>query len=188
MWVKILVLLGCVSWSLSALATDVIDLNKSTAGPCEFEGSKSVSFINVASDDVLKVRVSGNPCSKAKLWITVLTKDQNEVYRYESNFIEHMPFLIYEPELNGLVEFFVAKVLSSAISRTTQDLPEYTNVDDYYELTNDFVIVPPAEYEALRQVPQPILWHITGDTSWVHWIYDEKKSGSKLLMRGGVFK
>lgn len=184
---KVLLFICCGYLSLACQASDNTQLNQNTAGPCEYESHRSVSFVSADSKDILRVKVAGTPCSESILTIVVENAQAEVIYQYESDFIIHMPFLIYEPELNGLVEFFVDKVLQGAITRTTQNLPEYSNVDDYYELTNDFVLVPIAEYSDWRTKPQPILWHITGDSSWVHWIYDKKEQRSKLLMRGGVF-
>jgi hypothetical protein len=184
---KLLLFICCGYLSLTCQANDNAELNQNTAGPCEYESQRSVSFVSADSKDVLRVKVAGTPCSEAILTIKIENAQTEVIYEYENDFITHMPFLIYEPELNGLVEYFVDKVLQGAITRTTQSLPEYSNVDDYYELTNDFVIVPIAEYDDWRDRHQPILWHVTGDSSWVHWIFDEKENNSKLLLRGGVF-
>jgi len=156
--------------------------------PCHIERSKMVTFTGEDLTDLLKVRVSGDPCSQAKVVIELLAADGSDVYRYEGNFIEHMPFLIYEPELNKLVEFFVDKVIQSAVLRKTNELPAYTGVESFYDATNDFVVITIDEYERLRTLPQPLLWHVTGESSWVHVVYNPATQLSQVIMRGGVFQ
>lgn len=155
---------------------------------CDAEASKPVAYASPASRDTLTVKVSGAPCSQAKVTIRVASESGKTLYSYEGDFIDHMPYLIYEPELNNLVSFYIDKVLATAITRTTSDLPAYTNVEDYYEANNDFVVVPVSEYEAMRAAERPVLWHITGESSWVHSVYDRETAASKEIMRGGVFR
>ncbi len=156
--------------------------------PCYVEKSQSVNFTDSNASDVLSVSVSGDPCSQATVAIVLQSAQGHEVYRYEGNFIEHMPYLIYEPELNKLVEFFVTKVIDGAISRQANDLPAYTGVDSFYEATNDFVVIKIEEYEKLRLTTMPLLWHATGESTWVHVVYNPATQLSQVIMRGGVFQ
>lgn len=156
--------------------------------PCHSEKSQSVSFTGAENADRIYVRVSGSPCSQAIVTIILSDTSGREVYRYDGNFIEHMPYLIYEPELNKLVDFFVNKVIAGAVQRFTNDLPAYTGVDSFYESTNDFVVVPINEYEQLRQQKMPLLWHATGESTWVHVVYNPDTQISRVIMRGGVFQ
>lgn len=156
--------------------------------PCHVEKSQTVNFTDADAADVLSVSVNGNPCSQAKVAIVLRSAGGQEVYRYEGNFIEHMPYLIYEPELNKLVDFFVSKVIEGAILRQANDLPPYTGVDSYYEATNDFVVISIAEYEKLRLTTMPLLWHATGESTWVHVVYNPDTQLSQVIMRGGVFQ
>lgn len=156
--------------------------------PCHVKKSMQVDFTDAKENDTLSVEVKGSPCSLASLTILLERADGSEVYRYEGNFIEHMPYLIYEPELNTLVDFFAEKVLSGAIQRHTNDLPVYTGVDDFYENTNDFVIIDIKDYEGLRARNLPLLWHATGESTWVHVVYDPGVHLSQVIMRGGVFQ
>lgn len=155
--------------------------------PCEAQASKTVAYASSNSRDTLMVRVAGAPCSKARVFIQVISPQGLELYAYEGEFIKHMPYLIHEPELNSLVQFFVDKVLNSAITRTTKSLPEYTGLDDYYESTNDFLMIAVEDYDQLRQQSRPILWHITSESTWVHHVYDAEAGASVQIMRGGVF-
>ena len=175
-------------WLLVVLWGNALAAQAINPAACDMVASKPVAYAAENSRDTLEVKVSGAPCSKATVHITVTSEAGHELYTYEGEFIEHMPYLIYEPELNQLVRFYIDKVLETAITRTTRDLPVYTNVDAYYEANNDFVLVPLTEYEALRSVGKPVLWHITGDSSWVHSVYDEDTETSKPIMRGGVFR
>ncbi len=156
--------------------------------PCHVEKSQEVNFTGSDQGDVITVKVSGNPCSQAIVSIVLSSADGQEVYRYEGNFIEHMPYIIYEPELNSLVEFFVSKVIEGAILRKTADLPAYTGVDSFYEATNDFVVIDIEEYEKLRLGGFPLLWHATGESTWVHVVYNPSTQLSQVIMRGGVFQ
>lgn len=156
--------------------------------PCHSEKSLPVKFTGSDKEDRIYVSVSGTPCSQALVTIVLSESDGREVYRYEGNFIEHMPYLIYEPELNKLVDFFVNKVINEAVQRFTSDLPAYTGIDSFYEATNDFVVVPINEYEQLRQQKMPLLWHATGESTWVHVVYNPNTRISRVIMRGGVFQ
>ena len=155
---------------------------------CHSEKTQQVSFTGAEKADRIYVRVSGSPCSQAIVTIILSDTSGREVYRYDGNFIEHMPYLIYEPELNKLVDFFVDKVIAGAVQRFTSDLPSYTGVDSFYESTNDFVVVPINEYEQLRQQKMPLLWHATGESTWVHVVYNPDTQISRVIMRGGVFQ
>lgn len=156
--------------------------------PCHVEKSQGVNFTGSDVGDVITVKVSGNPCSQAIVSIVLYSPEGDEIYRYEGNFIEHMPYIIYEPELNSLVEFFVSKVIDGAIMRETRDLPPYTGVDSFYEATNDFVVIDIDEYEKLRLGALPLLWHATGESTWVHVVYNPSTQLSQVIMRGGVFQ
>lgn len=156
--------------------------------PCAGHSEQMIRFRSMVPEDILKVDVSGAPCSKAVVSITVSAADGRELYTYRGALIEHMPFLIYEPELNTLVSFYVTRVLTEAARRFTADLPPYTNLDDYYAATNDFVVIPIPEYNLLRTHNQPLLWHTTGDASWVNVIYDPATQSGKVVLRGGVFQ
>ncbi len=174
------ILLITVFISCSALAqADIRSCSESQSVPVDFTGG--------TEPDTLTVSVSGTPCSEAAFLLRVTKADGEEVYRYTGSFIEHMPYMIYEPELNQLVALFVQRVVQDAIVRNTNDLPPYKGVYSYYESTNDFVLIDTSEYEHLRQERKPILWHATGDSSWVHVVYEPSEHEAKVVMRGGVF-
>jgi len=160
-----------------------------SAEACDHKKSMEVHYSGAPQADTLTVAVVGDPCSKAEVSITVDRADGERVYSYQGSFIEHMPFLIYEPELSHLVGFFLDKVLNVAMTQTTADLHAYSDVESFYEATNNFVVVPLDEYQALRESgdTQPLLWHATGDTSWMHAVYDAETQTSRVIMRGGVF-
>jgi len=161
-----------------------------SAEACHQTKSAPVHYSGGERADTLTVSVAGDPCSQATVHITVDRADGARVYNYQGSFIEHMPFLIYEPELSHLVGFFLDKVLNVAMTQTTADLHEYSGVESFYEATNNFVVVPLAEYQELRGSAkvQPLLWHATGDASWMHAIYDAETQSSRVIMRGGVFE
>lgn len=156
--------------------------------PCDSSNQRKIWFSNTDTKDILTVSVKGNPCSDAKVVIRVSDADGKELYNYSGAFILHMPYIIYEPELNKLVEFFVNKVSKEAARRSTGDLPPYSNVEAFYDATNDFVVVPLENYRSLRQQDVPILWHATGDSTWVHVVFNPEVNHSQVIMRGGVFK
>jgi len=161
-----------------------------SAPACRETKSAPVHYSGGERADTLTVSVTGDPCSQAEVSITVDRADGVRVYNYQGSFIEHMPFLIYEPELIHLVSFFLDKVINVAMTQTTADLHEYSGVEAFYEATNNFVVVPLAEYQALRGSTrvQPLLWHATGDASWMHAVYDAETQSSRVIMRGGVFE
>lgn len=161
-----------------------------SAPACDQAKSVPVHYSGGEQADTLTVSVAGDPCSKAVVKITVERADGARIYNYQGSFIEHMPFLIYEPELSHLVGFFLDKVLNVAMRQTTADLHEYSGVESFYESTNNFVVVPLNDYEALRESGnvQPLLWHATGDASWMHAVYDADSQSSRVIMRGGVFE
>ncbi len=155
---------------------------------CTYSQSKKVWFSNQTSKDTLSVSVIGNPCSKAIVSITVINASGKAIYNYSGEFIQHMPYLIYEPELNQLVQAFVKKILEEATNITTADLSPYTNVEQFYEDTNNFVIIGIGQYEELRKQTLPVLWHTTGDSTWVDVVFDPRSKQSRVIMRGGIFQ
>lgn len=177
-------LLACLSLPLLSSAAWA----QTAAEPCEGQKERAIPFSNMEANDTLLVSVKGNPCSAAEVIIKVTNAAHETLYSYTGAFIEHMPFIIYEPELNTLVDIFIDRVITEATRRFTRDLPPYTNRDTYYEENNDFMLIPISQYNALRQHNQPILWHTTGDTTWVSIIYDTNTNTSKVIMRGGIFQ
>ncbi|GAA5315111.1 MAG: hypothetical protein AseanaTS_03150 [Candidatus Pelagadaptatus aseana] len=155
--------------------------------PCDVAASKTVAYVSKDSRDTLSVQVSGAPCSQALVSIKVTSEQGAEIYAYQGEFIKHMLYLIREPELNHLVQFFVDKVIGSAVTRTTDSLPEYTGIDAYYEANNDYLLITVEDYNQLRQESRPILWHITSESTWLHSVYDPQSKASVQIMRGGVF-
>lgn len=155
--------------------------------PCDSSKARKIWFSNKEHKDTLAVAVKGNPCSEAKVVISITNPEGKTLYSYSGDFILHMPYIIYEPELNKLVDFFVNKVVSEAAKRSTGDLPAYTNVEEFYDATNDFVVVPLEQYRSMRQLNLPILWHATGDSTWVHVVFDKQLDRGQVIMRGGVF-
>ena len=155
--------------------------------PCKATTQKSIFFSNSQHKDELHVSVEGQECNLAIVAISVIAPTGEVLYHYQGDFIDHMPFMIYAPELNKLVQLFVNKVAEEAANRLTSDLPAYTNTEDFYDANNDFVIVPIPQYEALREEPRPLLWHATGNSSWQHVIYNRELHASQVIMRGGIF-
>lgn len=156
--------------------------------PCNVSQSAKIWFSNQDAQDTLSVSVIGKPCSRAVVSIAVRNSKGKLLYDYSGDFITHMPYLIYEPELNELVGFFVKKVIEEATNLTTADLSAYTDPEKFYDATNDFVVIPTEQYELMRKQTLPILWHATGDATWVHVVFDPQRQQSRVLMRGGVFE
>lgn len=183
-----------VFWKICCFCVPIISLGFTTSvmaqvnpQPCDSSKERKVWFSNKDNKDILAVKVKGNPCSDAKVDISITSPEGKTLYQYSGDFILHMPYIIYEPELNKLVDFFVNKVVSEAVRRSTGDLPAYTNVEEFYDATNDFVVVPIEKYRSIRQRNIPILWHATGDSTWVHVVFDKQQSQGQVIMRGGVF-
>ncbi|WP_439133777.1 hypothetical protein [Pseudomaricurvus sp.] len=154
--------------------------------PCKVERSRLISFTDAEAPDTLTILVGGGPCSEAGVRLTVTQADGNEVYRYQGRLIDHLPALIYEPQLGQLMSYYVKKALRSAFSRTTKDLPEYSEVSRYFESTGDFVVIKPDHFDALRQENLPILWHKTGESTWVYVVFDAVTGMGEVIMRGGT--
>jgi len=179
----------CVA-TIAGVCLMLLSVSAISATACDQAKSVPVHYSGGEREDTLTVSVAGDPCSKATVKITVDRADGVRIYNYQGSFIEHMPFLIYEPDLSHLVVFFLDKVLNVAMQQTTADLHEYSGVESFYEATNNFVVVPLPEYQALRNSDkvQSLLWHATGDASWMHAVYDPKTQSSRVIMRGGVFE
>ncbi|MDN3637323.1 hypothetical protein QWY82_00755 [Simiduia curdlanivorans] len=179
MWVK-LTLIWLVAMAPLALAQHPTG--------CDVKREAPVAFVSQEVQDKLTVSVVGNPCSEATVTLRIKDKHDREVYLYEGILIDHLPFIIYEPDLQPLVTFFVEKVIRDGFIRTTADLPAWEPVEDYYDATNDIIIVPEAEYAALIRAKKPIFWHAAGDATWAHVVYDSATGYGRIIMRGGVFR
>lgn len=154
---------------------------------CNLTQERSIAFSAPEAKDTLRVHIYGESCSEAEVDIVVVNDKHQLLYQYTGELTKLMPYKLYEPELSQVVVAFAEQLLNVANSRSTKFLPRYTNVDEFYEATNDFVVISTAEYESLRQQDKPIIWHATGDSSWVHLVYDPKQQTSRVIMRGGVF-
>lgn len=156
---------------------------------CDVERKAPVAFVNNNEVvDTLTVAVVGNPCREATVTLTITDKNGTEVYLYEGILLDHLPFIIYEPDLQPLVTYFAEKVIRDGFIRTTIDLPKWQVVEDYYDATNDIIIIPEAEYTSLTKVKKPIFWHAAGDATWVHVVYDPAIGYGRIIMRGGIFR
>lgn len=174
MWV-LGVLTGLVPWAAADTS-------------CNVERSAEVGFQSAQAKDRLTVLVAGEPCSEAQLTIRIADKSGRELYLYEGQLLDHLPFVVYEPDLQPLVTYFAEKVIRDGFIRTTRDLPEWEPVESYYEKTNDIIIVPKRHYLALRKTPRPIFWHAAGDATWVHVVYNPNQRYGQIILRGGVFQ
>lgn len=156
-------------------------------GSCAVHKTLAVDFTDAQASDVLTIEVSGGPCVEALASVSVTRADGLQVYRYQTRLLDIMPQLIYEPELAQLMSSYVERALHRALLHTTRDLPEYEEVTHYYESTGDFVVIDEVRYEQLRQQNVPILWHKTGEATWVHVIYDPLTLSSQVIMEGKTF-
>ena len=155
---------------------------------CDVTRSENVAFTGDQAVDTLTVHVAGNPCRDATVRLRITNKDGLEVYLYEGLLLEHLPFVVYEPELQPLVTYFAEKVIRDGFIRRTNDLPPWAPVEQYYDSTNDIIVVPESLYNSLRGVKKPIFWHAAGDATWVHVVYDSRTQYGRIIMRGGVFR
>jgi hypothetical protein len=153
---------------------------------CQLYQAVRVNFTGAEEADTLSIEVSDGPCAEATTVLSVTQADGFQVYRYETQLIEIMPQLIYDPELSKLMSVYVDRALHRALLRSTKDLPEYSAVDHYHASTGDFVVVGEERYQELRQANVPILWHKTGESTWVHIIYDPLSASSQVIMRGAT--
>ncbi len=154
---------------------------------CDLAKEQPIAFTSSTAKDTIKVRINGDTCDDADVRIMIVDAHQQTVYDYTDQLRNLLPYAIRDPELHPLLESFAEKILAEAGHRSTQLLPPYTSSESYYANTNDFVIIPSADYEALRHRNIPMVWHVTGDSSWVHVVYDPKQHASRVIMRGGVF-
>lgn len=175
---------GLLGWLM--LATP--QAQAETGNSCEVERTAPVAFTGEAKTDHLTVSIAGDPCSASQVTLRITDNADREVYLYEGLLLEHLPFVIYEPDLQPLVTYFAEKVIRDGFIRGTRDLPPWSSVEDYYESTNDIIIVPEQDYNRMRAVNQPIFWHAAGNATWVHVVYDSASHYGKIIMRGGVFR
>jgi hypothetical protein len=155
---------------------------------CHVSRAAPVAFTGDQVLDTLTVIVAGQPCRDATVRLRITDKDGREVYLYEGILLEHMPYVVYEPDLEPLVSFFAEKVITDGFIRRTHDLPPWSPVEEYYDATNDIIIVSKTLYNSLRETSQPIFWHAAGDATWVHVVYDSRSQYGRIIMRGGVFR
>lgn len=165
----------------------IIGVQSAFAAECNLTQQREIAFSAPGAKDTLRVHIYGDSCAEAEVDILVINAKQQLLYQYTGELAKLMPYKLQEPEISQLVVAFAEQLLNIANSRSTKFLPRYTNVDEFYEATNDFVVISTAEYEALRQQDKPIIWHATGDSSWVHLVYDPQRQTSRVIMRGGVF-
>lgn len=158
-----------------------------TADACAVRKTREVNFTDAEAADTLTIDIGDGPCLEARVSLTVTRADGIPVYHFAAPLIEVVPELIYEPAVAQLMSSYVDRALHRALLRTTGDLPEYAEVAHYYESTGEFVVVDQARYEALRQQNVPILWHKTGESTWVHVIYDSLTLTSQVIMEGRTF-
>lgn len=176
--------LWLVCWALLATLPAWAD----EPGGCDVTRTAKVAFTGDQATDTLTVNVAGTPCRDAEVSLRITNQDGREVYLYEGVLIEHLPFVVYEPELEPLVTYFAEKVISDGFIRRTNDLPPWAPVEQYYESTNDIIVISEPAYNSLRGAKQPIFWHAAGDATWVHVVYDGHSQYGRIIMRGGVFR
>ena len=165
----------------------ILGIQNASAETCNLTQERDIAFSAPGAKDTLRVHIYGDSCAEAEVDILVVNDKEQLLYQYTGELTKLMPYKLQEPEISQLVVAFAEQLLNVANSRSTKFLPRYTNVDEFYEATNDFVVISTAEYEALRQQDKPIIWHATGDSSWVHLVYDPQQQTSRVIMRGGVF-
>ncbi|UTA48536.1 hypothetical protein L1F30_03075 [Simiduia sp. 21SJ11W-1] len=173
-------------WLLACLVSAPLLAQSPTA--CDVTRTAKVAFTGQQATDTLTVTVAGDPCREATVVLRINNKDGREVYLYEGLLLEHLPFVVHEPELEPLVGFFAEKVIRDGFIRRTNDLPPWAPVEQYYDSTNDIIVVSEQVYNGLRGMKKPIFWHAAGDATWVHVVYDGRSQYGRIIMRGGVFR
>lgn len=157
------------------------------ASRCDYAQQTAIAYTSEAATDQLIVRVSGDTCELADIEILVANQQNTVLYQYSSSLREQLPFALEGEELVAFVPVYVERLLSESSRRSTQDLLPYSNPEDFYAASNDFVVIDPGSYEALRHQQRNVVWHTTGDSSWVNLVYDGTSGKSRVIMRGGVF-
>lgn len=155
-------------------------------GPCEIKRQRDISFSSEKFSDLMTVTIAGKRCSKADLRITVRRNDGKRLYRFKGELLDLFPYLSAEPNLGDVVAVYAEKILNHAILRHTSDLPDFAPAQQYYEENNETIEVSRDYYDALRRQRLPILWHITGEASWINVVYDRKRKKVVTILSGGV--
>lgn len=171
----------------AALFAGLLSCTWASADTCNYSRQTPIAFTDNKVDDQLRISVSGSNCDDAELSIQLITDTGVMAYDYSGRLVEHMPFGLSGQGLAVVVPTYINALLTEASQRNTRDLPAYTDTEQFYAATNDFVTIDAAAYDELRQQQRAVLWHTTGDASWVHLVYDGTSGKSKVIMRGGVF-
>lgn len=173
--------------SAALLLSGLLGIAAASADTCNYSRQTAIAFTDSRADDQLLISVSGSTCADAELRIRLITETGAMAYDYSGLLVEHMPYGLSGQGLAIIVPTYINALLAEASQRNTRDLLAYTDPEQFYAATNDFVTIDTRAYEALRQQRRAVLWHTTGDASWVHLVYDGTSGKSKVIMRGGVF-
>ena len=157
------------------------------ASACHYHQESPIAFTAQDHKDTLHISVDGDDCDHAELTLQVITASHQIVYDFHLPLQEMLPMALSGSTLEAFIPTYINRLLKESTSRSSQDLIPYTDPVDFYQNTNDFVTIDPQAYDVLRHLNQAVIWHTTGDSSWVHVVYDGKEDKSMVIMRGGIF-
>jgi guanyl-specific ribonuclease Sa len=153
---------------------------------CNVEKTAYIHFRNTTETDVLRIKISGDPCYEAILHISITTKDGKNLYQYQAPYKPHTAIHWEDLEVPKDPEALIELVLKGGVFRRGKDLPAFTSKEQFYDDYYNELTTEQRNYEKLRSTQKPLFWHPTHYESWNYVVYDKKQGRGLVFMRGGL--
>ena len=153
---------------------------------CQMAESRNIRFSSHEADDTFSVNISGEPCQKAILRITVSNVAGDLLYEYEAPFKQHVVVHPLKPSLYEAAFDFLKTALESANWGNSSALPQWKPESQFYDENSTSLAVPKVTYQSFRERDLPVLWHQTYYEGWRHIVYDRMSKKAVILLDGGL--
>lgn len=153
---------------------------------CNVEKTVGLQFRNATETDVLRIKISGDPCYEATFYISIATKDGKNLYQYQAPYKPHTAVHWEDLEVPKDPEALIELVLKGGVFKRSKELPAFVSKEHFYDNYYNELTTDNGSYEKLRSTEKPLFWHPTHYEEWVYVAYDEKQGKGIVFMRGGV--
>ena len=141
---------------------------------CAITAESQVAFSSEDASDRLTITISGTPCWKARLDISITAEDGRRLYHYHKLFKRHVPVQWDDPGLAKAAERLARRLIEQDSFGRTNELPIWSPNDEYYEANYQVVVLDRNYYNDLREMDWITFTHLIHYEGWRVVAFDQK--------------
>ena len=149
----------------------------------ELMEERLIPFTSDAPSDILRVKISGQKCSKATLRISIFNRKGVELYKFETPFMDFLEGISEDSDFNEVAIYTAHEILNRGMDERTSSLPEWKSEDEVCDVNTPATDI--ATYNKFRKQNLPTFSHPTHYEGWRSIVYDKEKNMAVVLIEGG---